>query len=258
VLFQYPIPRENFYNEDYYSGKAEYSYIDEREDKIIRDIELPRRLNIIIKTLLRDIDDLRLNGKLRLLDIGSAYGVFVQFANKVGFEAVGYDTSQVSTGIKKDVCVEPIDGKFHVVTLIETIEHMTDPVSALKHIHDGMYDRGILVIQTANFNSWVRKLEGKNSKYFLPGHIFYFNKKVLCEQLEKIGFEIIKVYHSHETGFIPAIIRKLITNRGRHSGSDLKIFIITLILHLLSKLNIGLPVNGGMVLYARSRNNSDN
>lgn len=248
TITQYPQPTKDFYNQDYYSGKSEYSYIDERDDKIIRDIELERRLKNIFKIWHRPWN---FGLTPSLLDIGCSFGALVEKAKKMGWKSMGYDMSPVSVGKKKDICKEPIIGKYDVVTLIETIEHLSDPRKALNNIYNGMKRGGLLVIQTANFRSWVRLTEGKNSRYFLPGHLHCFTDDTLISLLEESGFRLEKIYYSHETGFLPALIRKLLTNKGRYSMPDWLTFLYTLILHLCSKIYFLMPINGGMVIYVR-------
>lgn len=246
-----PEDTKNLYSEGYYTGTSKYSYIDEREDKFLRDIENDRRIN----NLMSFFND---GERLSLLDVGCSFGALVDSALTNGVEAEGIDISEYlkyQSNKKRlrqgDVC-EGISGKYDIITMVEVIEHLIDPSKAMNNCYNALNSGGIILIQTTNMDSLVRRFEGSKSRYFLPGHLFYFSLKTLTLLLEKHNFKIEKVYFGHETGLIPALIRKYITNLGRFNLPDFLIALYTFVVHLLSKIRIGnLAVHNGMVVIAR-------
>jgi len=238
------------YDEVYFNGTGEYSYIDEREDKFLRDIESDRRV-LNLRRLLDKKKD------ITLLDIGSSFGNLVDRARKQCIDARGIDVSDYVIKSSKngvvygDVCVG-IEGSYDVITMVEVMEHLRNPKNALRNCHDGLNEKGLLLIQTTNMDSVVRRFEKENSRYFLPGHLFYFSKKTLTALLKKCGFKVIKIYYGHETGFLPAIFRRSIANLGRYQLFDWVIMAYTTLLYWFSKIHIGnFAVHNGMVIIAK-------
>jgi len=248
---------EDLYNEGYYRGGNEYSYIDEREDKFLREIELTRRIQNLIKFM-----PSKTVTRHSLLDIGCSFGALVDKAVSFDIQAKGYDISEYAInegkakGSNVELCdaQEKIVGKYSAITMIEVIEHLENPRKVIKNCFDALNDKGVLLIQTTNMDSIVRRVEGASSRYILPGHIYYFSKKNLTSLLNDIGFDIVKIYYGHETGFIPAIIRKSVANMVRFNKPDYLVLMYTIIAHLLSKLHIGnIAMHNGMVIIARKR-----
>lgn len=258
LIFQYPQyeHQQELYNEGYYKGRNEYSYIDEREDKFLRDIENERR----IKNLLSFVaSDFLSASHFSLLDVGSSFGSLVEKACELSIDAHGLDISDYATrNSEKTLCGDVCDfvvGSYDMITMIETIEHLIDPFKALENCYNAINYGGILLVQTTNMDSLVRWYEGSNSRYFLPGHLFYFSKKTLTAMLEKVGFKVIQIYHGHETGLIPALVRKSICNMNRckrYNLPDWLVLLYTMIVHLFSKIHMGnFAVHNGMVVIAR-------
>jgi len=252
MMSQFPQLKQDFYDEGYYQGFNSYSYVDERGDKVIREVEDRRRIENIKKFLYGNT----------LLDIGCSFGSLISHAEEDGIKACGIDISphiakyairndiQISHG---DAC-DKIEGNYSVITMIEVLEHLTDPSKALRNCYNALFSMGLLVIQTSNMDSLVRRLEGKNSRYLLPGHTHYFSIRTLKMMLDKNGFEIEKIYYGHETGFVPALIRKMLTNMQRKKRNDWWCFAYTLIAHILSKIHLRtLAVHNGAVIYARRK-----
>ena len=240
------------YNEGYYSGSNEYSYIDEREDKFLRDIESRRRIRNLVSYLKPAT-----NRAWKLLDVGSSFGNLVDNARNMGINATGMDVSEYVTKSSKngviygDVCVS-IDEKYDAITMVEVIEHLSNPKKALKNCYNALEDNGLLLIQTTNMDSLVRRFEGEHSRYYLPGHLFYFSKKTLTAMLKQQGFKIVKIYYGHETGFLPAIFRRSFANLKRYKRHDWMIMAYTTVLYWLSKIHIGnFAVHNGMVIIAK-------
>ena len=124
------------YAQGYFTGKAELnSYFDYGKDK-----------NNILKNMrwyLEEILKLKTRGKL--LDVGCAYGYFLQLANDKGFEVFGIDPSDYAVKkaqkkfgskiIKTFLSKADFPEKtFAVITMFDVFEHLKDPKSDLLKI----------------------------------------------------------------------------------------------------------------------------
>jgi len=132
--------------------------------------------------------------KGRLLDVGCAFGFFLDLAKTAGFKTYGLDISQY-TLLKAnkehqvnniDVSQEKIPFKsnfFDVITLSHTLEHLTNPFFALKETRRVLKIKGLLFIETPLRKRWT----GDKT------HFSYFDKISLRFILENLDFKILKI-----------------------------------------------------------------
>ncbi|MGC8765684.1 MAG: class I SAM-dependent methyltransferase [Brevinematia bacterium] len=244
-----------FYNEGYYRKEQEYSYIDEREKERFARYVWKKRFKIL-KRLEKTTDKVK-----NFLDVGCSFGGLMQVAKENGYEAYGVEVSEYATRFLRERfgadkiftgSIEEVnlpEDSFSIVTMIEVIEHILNPVKAILNVYKSMKKGGVLLIQTANMAGLQAKIYGENYHYFLPGHISYFNHKNLKMLLEKVGFEKIKIYGGVEFGLLP----KLLKSRGDFNSSlDYLKWIRISLYHLASKLRIGnIFFTSSMVIIAR-------
>ena len=82
----------------------------------------------------------------------------------------------------------PFDDRFQIATCCEVLEHIEDYLSVLKKIWEILEPGGFLLITVPHsMKHWGPHDTAVN-------HIRRFEKKELCENVEKAGFEIIKVF----------------------------------------------------------------
>lgn len=244
-----------FYTEEYYKQTQDYSYIDEREKEHFARYVWKKRFKILKKLE-------KTTGKDKnFLDVGCSFGGLMKVSEENGYKAYGVEVSEYSGKYSKErfgkdrVFIGSIENvklpeeKFSIVTMIEVIEHIVDPLKAIFNIYNSMKKGGVLLIQTANMSGLQAKLFGKKYHYFLPGHISYFNHKNLKNLLKEIGFNKIKVYGGVEFGLLP----KLLKSRGDFKSlPDYLKWIRISLYHLISKIKIcGLFFTSSMVVIAR-------
>jgi 2-polyprenyl-3-methyl-5-hydroxy-6-metoxy-1,4-benzoquinol methylase len=138
-----------------------------------------------------------------LLDVGAANGFFVELCTKRGINAEGIEISQNAVewakSLGRNVTNSTLEnfsppGKFRVITLLDVLEHIHNPIEFLSAASLNLEDNGFLLINVPNEGSMSAKLAGKNWHALLPPeHWFYFNKKSLRLLLENSGFEVIKM-----------------------------------------------------------------
>ncbi len=267
--FRNPVPHNpnEYYEEEYYSGKAEFSYIDEREQY--------RGFKHVYCSRLATISAHALSGKF--LDVGCSFGGLVYCASS-RFESYGLDVSThaIEKGIEwiaafppkkfparlyrgslEDLPVEqPFEeGSFSVITMIEVAEHLANPRSVFAEAARLLKPGGLLVVQTANFIGLQAEQQGLNYHYFLPGHLVYYTNTGLKQLLSQSGFSSFREYFPVDFS-LWAKLRKYA--HGRNLLSVLSgIFRITWY-HLKSKIRKnGKPLTSSYVLYAYKSNYVD-
>lgn len=140
--------------------------------------------------------ELRMLGKTKgnLLDIGCAFGFFLDKAKKWGFQTYGIDIS--SYVIKKsqknhqvkilDVSKKKLPFKknfFEVVILDHVLEHLSNPTFTLKEIKRVLRPGGIVFIEVPLRKRWATE----------KSHLSYFDRLSLEFILKNMGFKILKI-----------------------------------------------------------------
>lgn len=239
---------ESFYREDYYQGSAEYSYHDEREAEKYFSYVWNKRLKVIRSYV----------SSGNFLDVGCAFGGFLKAAapwfTPYGIEISKYAASHAVQAFGNNIhngSLEnnPFEEKFFsVITMIEVLEHLTDPHKVLSDCYRLLEDSGLLVLQTANLAGLQARIQGDRYAYYMPGHLSYFTQKNLSDILRDTGFKEIRVYHPVEFGLLPKLKKSRMNFR---SIKDYRKWFRIAWYHYLSKLSFGnLATTSSMVIYA--------
>ncbi len=245
TLCRYPLPTEeeikNYYTENYYSGKASYNYIDERKVKF-PEVVWSKRIDILIDIY----QSINVDFPKRILDVGCAFGGFLSEAQKKGLHTYGVEISDYSFEIAKKKGIEMLgkdiqnidipENFFDIITMIEIIEHLTNPKKTIEKLFKSLQKGGILLIQTANMDALQARIFGKNYHYFLPGHLHYFTDKSLRFLLKEVGFRGIVEFYPVEFGLMPKIIKVYFNTKGFMKFVKI---IKTSLYHFISKFKMG-------------------
>jgi 2-polyprenyl-3-methyl-5-hydroxy-6-metoxy-1,4-benzoquinol methylase len=142
----------------------------------------------------------------RLLDVGCATGFFLETAVDAGFDVRGVEFSKVAISLARpDVRDRIICGdvnmlkkqgvaNFDVVTAFDIIEHVQDPVSFLREIHDVLVPGGLLALSTPDTGHFLRYLMGSKWPMLQPmQHTVLFSRRSIAELLSRCGFGDTKV-----------------------------------------------------------------
>lgn len=212
---QNPLPENanDYYNADYYEGRAEYSYRDERTRLNFDRFVWEARLKNIGRFIPAPAD---------FLDVGCAFGGFALEAQRAGYRARGMDVSKYAINAAQKTGLELIQGDLcdtldhlpaasvDIITLVEVFEHLRDPLRAMENIRRLLRPGGLLVIQTANFCGRQARRAGKDYHYYLPGHLFYYSTVSLRCLFGRFGFGGAVFYRGVDFGVLP----KLRKSRG--------------------------------------------
>lgn len=135
----------------------------------------------------------------KLLDIGAHIGIFVEIANKAGWQATGLEPSRWSVEVARQLGTELIEGTlatsnlpqdyFDVVTLWDVIEHLSDPMEEVKQVFRVLKPGGWVVIHTMNIESPFARLMGRKWPWFMEMHLYYFSTQTLRHLLEVSKFQ---------------------------------------------------------------------
>lgn len=141
----------------------------------------------------------------RLLDVGCGPGHFLNDARAAGWEAVGLDPNpfnatfardaygvEVHTGTLTDAPFEP--SSFDVVSMMGVVEHLPDPVGALRNVARWVRPGGGLFLLTQNIRSWLARLMGQRFVFIIPPeHVHYFSPATIRRLLQVTGFRVVSL-----------------------------------------------------------------
>ena len=167
-------------------------------------------------------------GADRLMDVGAGTGKLVLSARRRGWNAEGVDPDagavaaartqglQVELGIAD--ALEP--SAYDVVTMNHVIEHMHDPVDALRACRRGLRPGGSLWIATPNVGSLGHRVFG-TAWYGLdpPRHIAVFSRTGLASALSEAGFGRVEWRPSVGSREALARIRRVVRHRRKAAAA---------------------------------------
>jgi len=140
----------------------------------------------------------------RILDVGCGGGSFLRLAHG-RFKCAGIEISEYLASSAREIegadikCGNFLDvdfknEKYGGITLISLLEHLDDPLSALKKCFYLLEDGGVLLLKTVNYECLNRKIKKENwTGLRPPDHVVYFSPRNLSQILKKTGFRKIKI-----------------------------------------------------------------
>lgn len=155
----------------------------------------------------------------RILDIGCNAGQFLDVME--GFERYGIERSPLHGPVAREKYGEKIfigtfedypapAIPFDCITLQDVLDHMVDPLEALRKCHSLLKPNGLLIVKVHDISCLYAKLSGKNFYAFLPPlHLFYFSRPSLKMALEKASFTVVRALHMSHLIFLSTIFYRL-------------------------------------------------
>lgn len=200
----------DMYSKDYFDGVHGNFFADCKKGYESRIKKSEKLQNF--QRVLHKIKEMKPSGKF--MDIGCATGVFLDMAQKEGYDVVGVDVSEFACtyasenfGIKtlhgklEDLHIE--DKSFDIITMWDVIEHVPDPHTFLKEVHRVLKDDGIIFVLTVNDSSlmgWLAEGIYLGSLKTIPAftrmihpihHNYHFKEKHLQQYLAQNGFSFV-------------------------------------------------------------------
>lgn len=178
-----------------------YEQFSDNWEKNMNMVETNKRIKVVFDQLLKDV---KLKNK-KLLEVGHGLGFFSQEADKRGASVTGIDVGKkLATLSKKRVSngkfivasadnIPFKDNTFDIVLCTEVIEHMDNPLAALKEIYRVTKVDGLIVITTPNkvFKPLFSLLSAINVRPY-HGNEKWFYPWELKDAVEEQKFTVLK------------------------------------------------------------------
>jgi SAM-dependent methyltransferase len=142
----------------------------------------------------------------RLLDVGCAYGFFLQEA-KPYFEVAGIELAEdaaafcrrtgldVISGVADEATLRRL-GPADVIVLLDVIEHLPDPRATLRLCADHLRPGGIVVLTTGDFASHYARLAGAHWRLMTPPqHLWFFTPDSMRHLATAAGLTVESLDH---------------------------------------------------------------
>ena len=181
----------SYYTADYFSGGHDDGYADYLGAEPILRREFAGTVDFIR----------RFKPSGRLLDVGCAYGFFLQEAKQV-YDVSGIELAEdaaahcrqtglrVLSGIADEASLTEL-GAMDVIVLLDVIEHLPSPAETLalcaRHLNPG----GVLVITTGDFGAMTARLAGAHWRLMTPPqHLWFFSRDSIRRMAAPLGLAL--------------------------------------------------------------------
>jgi SAM-dependent methyltransferase len=151
----------------------------------------------------------------KLLDIGCAAGIFLNYGRERGWDSYGIEPDgQLAQYARSNfrLRVEECDflnnkydnNAFDVVTAHNIISHVSDPERFFCEVHRVLKDGGLFVMHTGNNAELCCKRDGEvlGERWSTPDHLFHFSQALLVNYLKRNKLHIEKAAKIHLIRFL--------------------------------------------------------
>ncbi|MEI7481114.1 MAG: class I SAM-dependent methyltransferase [Elusimicrobiota bacterium] len=138
-----------------------------------------------------------------ILDVGCATGYFLEAAARRGFQVYGVEISDYSCAIAKrnfgddrvyqgvlENCPFP-EKHFDVIAMSDLLEHVRDPIKALRAARRFLKNDGIIMIMTPDTDALTRRLMRGKWTHYKAEHFFYFNRRSISYLADLAGLAAV-------------------------------------------------------------------
>lgn len=150
------------------------------------------------------------SGELSFFDFGTGWGKWCQIARSLGCNSFGLELSSAKKDYLKGSGIDLIEYnkipeyKFDIINAQEVMEHIQDPLEAIKHLRSALKPEGVLRIcvpdgfdikRRLSVLDWKAPRGTKNSLNPVAPleHINCFNHNNLIKMAEMLGFRSVKI-----------------------------------------------------------------
>ena len=188
---------EAIYNGGYFTGGTSEGYADYPATEAVLRSEFRQSLSVLRKFHPR---------ALTLLEIGSAYGYFLDEAKRF-FQCTGVEYSaeaaaqacarglHVIHGAATREVIEPL-GQFDIIAMFDTVEHLPDAAAVIALCAKHLSSDGLLMITTGDFGSFYARASGTSWRLMTPPlHTYYFTRTSMEEISVRNGLRVVSYEH---------------------------------------------------------------
>lgn len=200
-----------------------------------------------------------------LLDVGCAFGFFLEAAKELGWRAKGVEISEhaanyarsergldVATGIFTELGLP--SGSCDVLHMDGVIEHTEDPLANLQEAARVIRPGGLLVMGTPNIGSFCARVYRHGFRLVEPrAHLYYFSPSTVSRMLRRAGFTVLRIRYPYFNS--PYCNRKELWNLAR---TLVELKIARPLLRRMGRDGVALPIiksppfyGNRMMVYAR-------
>jgi len=181
------------YRRDYFFGDEYADYLADRH-------VLRRNFRLRMGVLDRFLDPARHRS---LLEVGCAYGFFLELVRDRFASVAGVDISEDGVRHARDVLgldatlgdlasLDLGERRFDVVCFWDTIEHLRQPQRYLETVARHMEPGALLGVTTGDLDSLNARVNGARWRLIHPPtHLHYFTRASLRRLIEQAGFEVL-------------------------------------------------------------------
>jgi 2-polyprenyl-3-methyl-5-hydroxy-6-metoxy-1,4-benzoquinol methylase len=175
---------------DLYRAVSDGAYLDEEEG---RRRSARRLLNLLGRYVQRG----------RLLQVGCGHGLLLDEARRRGYEVEGVELSieaaryaheRLGLPIREMAVEEAVfDGRsYDAILLVDVLEHLDDPVAALRRLRALLAPGGVLLVVTPDPASFVARVAGGRWWCYVPAHCCLIPRKTLRKLIHARGLEVVE------------------------------------------------------------------
>jgi SAM-dependent methyltransferase len=162
----------------------------------------------------------------RLLEIGCAYGFFLQEARDY-FAVGGIELSEAAAAHCRDLGLNVVTGEASeralaqfapadAFVLLDVIEHLSDPFDTLRRCMQHLRPHGRIVLTTGDFGSAFARLAGRHWRLMTPPqHLWFFTRESFRRWGSRIGMRIESYDHPWKIVPLSLIAFQLARTTGR-------------------------------------------
>ena len=201
-----PFTGFEIYNDAYYRGQGPDPYVDyEAEYHSWQGSDRMLELQDLTGIAERHVARAGSRGPIAWLDFGCGAGAFLMYLrsraalNGRPLDLIGHDVGSYADLLRTkhgfrildlgQLAAEPA-ARFDVISMIEVIEHLPDPLETMRLIARLLKPGGLLLLTTGNLESPVARRQGIHYRYCAPEiHVSLFNPRCLSRLYRRVGLE---------------------------------------------------------------------
>jgi SAM-dependent methyltransferase len=205
---------QSYYTDDYFCGRWHDGYANYRASEPVLRREFAHTVQFIR----------RYRGGGRLLEIGCAYGFFLDEARRY-YEVAGVEVAGAAAefcqsnglAVVNGTADEPTISQFgmmDVIVLLDVIEHLPEPHTTLDQCRRHLRPGGVIVLTTGDFSSLYARLAGPHWRLMTPPqHLWYFTPESMRRLAQSLGLKLEACAHPWKLvplGLIEFQVRRLL------------------------------------------------
>jgi SAM-dependent methyltransferase len=213
---------ENLYDERYYAGRGADPHVayaaGTHGGPSVQRYEWQGIISILR-------DNAGLTTKDRWLDYGCGLGGLVDFGRRAGYQVWGHDAGYAAEELRHlgVPSLSPDElastGPFDVITCIEVLEHLIEPLAVLRELARLLRPGGLLFVTTGNAQPYRGRID--RWQYVRPDiHVSFFEPQTLRIAYEKAGLEALALPFG--PGYADIVRSKVLRTLDRHEPSAIE------------------------------------